>query len=369
MKARNLAILISAAFLLSSVLVLASDDSSAEASITLTDGRGKTCKLYEPAQHIVSVGKGLTMTVIDLGYVDSIVVCDKYSNVTTDGRFKKLNDNVATGKTYAGGSLWSIPAMKNEIFDKADSEQGGTFDKEKDVVMITVGSASTTSTGINVLNLESELRSAGFRNVLIWFEITEYDEIVDFVRQVSLAMKGEVDGVVFDMEYVKDHIASELGDTKKRKAFYVTYSGGAFKVGNKGSLGTSLALAAGANVVTIDASKEPTYAANLTDLIGTYGTDTVVFADGSMASARLSELRDKVGNDVKIVVMDPLWNNFDPESKDGIWTFACALYPELFSGDVPTAPLADDPNYLGYSLAGFGVATVIGLAGTFYIRR
>lgn len=64
----------------------------------------------------------------------------------------------------------------------------------------------------------------------------------------------------------------------------MTFSGGEFKVGNIGSLATSMLLAAGGDAITIDPGQQgSTYQRNLTEIIEEYGTDVVIFADNSIS--------------------------------------------------------------------------------------
>ena len=50
-----------------------------------------------------------------------------------------------------------------------------------------------------------------------------------------------------------------------------------------------------------------------------------------------------IGNDSIIVYkMDKSWNSYCPDAMVGLWTIAGLFYPEYFSGDVPTVPVA--PN-------------------------
>lgn len=163
-----------------------------------------------------------------------------------------------------------------------------------------------------------------------------------------------------------------LEDNKvpKAEAFYVTYSTNTFKVGNTGSLANSMIAAAGGRSITTDASKTgSTYAANLTDLVASHPGVTI-FADNTIASnpERLSDLKKAVGDDVKIVPLKPMWNNYCIESIDGVWTMACAMYPDHFEGDVPSVPEADSKDIVIYAAIGVVVVAVIGGGAYFFMR-
>ena len=202
----------------------------------------------------------------------------------------------------------------------------------------------------------------------------DYDRVIDLLSDISRIVTGSVSSKVTDMKKTEDYIRDTLqqhGVTEKREAFYVTYSGDAFKVGNTGSLATSMLLAAGGDGITIDPSiPSPTYECNLTDLIQKHGTDVVVFADNSIASspAAADKLRQQVGSDVLIVPLDPLWNNFCLESLDGVWVMACAMYPDYFQGDVPSFDGDSGGSLLYYGLAGIAGAVLV-VAASMYIMR
>jgi len=174
------------------------------------------------------------------------------------------------------------------------------------------------------------------------------------------------------MSYVSEKIETTLAsagittEESKVKAFYITFSSSNYKVGNTGSLATSMLIEAGGNAVTVDESKaKPTYAANPVELIEKYGTKTVVFVDNSITKddAKLTELKNMIPSDVKLVPLDPLWNNFSIDSMTGVWTMAVAMYPSLFSGDVPDVPKGNDQNTSIYSIAAvIAVVAIIGVA-------
>ena len=54
-----------------------SDSSDAAASITVTDGYGTEFTFSDEPAHVITVGKGITSTVIQLGGIDKIVVAVK----------------------------------------------------------------------------------------------------------------------------------------------------------------------------------------------------------------------------------------------------------------------------------------------------
>ncbi len=356
------------------VLIIPIDDSSADDTITVTDGRGTTVTFSDVAAHVVTCGKGPTATVIQLGQLDKIVVCDSYSKNGTEDVFKDLKTRIADGKIKADGNVYSsgLAAFKTNVIAAADTEKGGTFDKEKDVIILTASAANNTS-------LNTYFSEAGFKKILIWDSITEYGQIIDFATAVSKVLTGSVSDSVKSMELVKKTISDRLteksiADADKTKSIYVRVSSSNLALGNTGSLTTSMIDAAGGKNLGKDAGKaSPTYtisASELTTMRSANGTDKiVVFLDTTVTDEKLTEIQGAMGTEnTTYVKLDGLWNNYSIDSKNGVWTMACALYPDYFEGDVPEVKSGGNDNIVLYAAVG-GAAAVIILVAAFVLMR
>lgn len=349
--------------------VMLTDESDADDGYDVEDGIGNKVHFDHPIDKIVTIGKGPTSIALNLGYLDSIVVCDKYSYSASEAIFGDLKKYVDEGKITAGGSTYSsgLEQLESEVVAAADPKTG-SFDKETDALIIT-GTESAVNT------LITYFKDLGFQKILGWYSAEEYDDIIGCAEAMSMVLKGSIDDSVDQMSYTVDKIADTLKSegVEARDAFYITYSSSNWKVGNTGSLANSMILVAGGNSVTMDSTvSTSTYTANPTQIIEKYGVDTIVFIDNSIAgnAERLSELRTMVGSSVKLVPLESLWNNYSIESIKGVWTMACAMYPDYFEGDVPEVPEDDDGgNLLIYVAAGIVViVAVVGIA-VFMIRR
>ena len=343
-----------------------SDSSDAAASITVTDGYGTEFTFSDEPAHVITVGKGITSTVIQLGGIDKIVVADSYSKSDNDPVFDKLKQYVSEGKIAANGNIYSSgkDQLQTDIVHAADTEDGGVFNKETDPVIITGGNSYITP-------IKDYLVTNGFKKILLWNDITEYSNIPDFVDTVSKILTGSTSDKATQMRHVSQVIADGVEGHAKADAFYVTYSGSVFKVGNINSLANSMIGAAGGNSITTDDTKaKPTYEASLTALMESH-PNAVVFIDQSINgdASRLETLKSQVGADAKIVPLKPLWNNYSIESMNGVWTMACAMYPDLFSGDVPTVPGKTENNTLLYFGVGMAAAIIIVGVGFVFLRR
>ncbi len=362
--------LIAALTMMSSVFFIAmADDSSASAPVTVTDGVGDTFTFDVPPEKMVTLGKGFTATAIHMDLLDRIVVCDKYSKTDTDKLFDPLREKIDNGDIRANGSTYSS-GISDVIADIVYSTEHDCFDKDKDVIFL-------TGTIANMTSLKDKLVKDGFKNILCWENATDYDEIIDFVSTMSKVMYGADSDLVRQMRNVVDHINDVLdskADFVKREAFYVTLYSGNMCVGNTGSLANSMILAAGGNSVTVTNDPDipkPVYHTSLTKLVEKYGNDVVIFVDNQIASKtdKMADLRTQVGNDVQLVPLKPLWNNFSSDSMDGVWAMACAMYPDYFEGDVPAAPPSTQDNTVIYAISGIMGVAVIGIVAFFFIRK
>ena len=362
---KTITLAIIAVMIVSVLPVALTDGSDAASSITVTDGLGNEFTFEDEPAHIITVGKGITATAIQLNAIDKIVVADSYSKTDTNEVFDILRTYIDEGKIAAGGNIYSSgkAQLQTDIVYAADN---GRFDKEKDPIFITGGNSYINP-------IIEYLTTNGFKKILAWNDITEYDKIADFVSTVSKIIDGEESDKVAQMKHVSEVIADGVKDKTLREAFYVTYSEGAFKVGNINSLANSMISAAGGKSITTDDSKaKPTYEANLTTLVEEH-PDAIIFIDNSIKSnqSNLDALKTAIGEDAfnnRVVPLNPLWNNYSIESMTGVWTMACAMYPDTFEGDVPTV---DEPkkNTMLYVGIGVGVAAVVLIAGLLFLRK
>lgn len=364
-----MALFIAGLFMLSA-LVIVPIDTDADSTFEITDQKGNTVKFDGPVDHIITIGKGVTATTIQLGQVDKIVVADNYSLTDSSSVFDGLRTRVDNGDATAGGTIYTSgrDALKREVVDAADT---GKFDINKDVILLTGGDTYLVKEG-----LIDYFKDLGFR-VLAWNDVYEYSDIIDLVGKISLIVTGEVSSVVDEMKAVSEKITSTLAEkgvteATKTKAFFVRYSS-TFMVGNSGSIATSMIQAAGGNAITIDPSKSgQSYSANLTEIIEKYGTDVVVFADNTIVSNDdyMAQLRTAVGDEVKIIALNPLWNNYSIESMEGVKTMAGAMYPDYFpEWDTSESKGSDGKDVAIYICAAVGAVVLILCAAVYFMRR
>ena len=381
MKQHNvstIAILIVAALSLISFVPMLSDDFDADSDIVVTDGFDREFTFTDTPSKIVTIGAGFTSTAIDLGLLDQIIVADKYSKSNTDEMFDGLREKIDAGDIRANGSAYSsgLSDIKADILTMTEALSLADGTNVTDVAIFISGSSTQVETLYADLTSNLEYK---YKYVLCWTSADSYDIIIDMAKTMSLVMKGYVDDKVKNMELLVDYIDEVLSDDDglvRREAFYVNYSGGELKVGNIGSLANSMIHAAGGISVTEDPSKASTYGANITFLLEQYGADVVLFVDNTLATNEtyMGALRTAIGSqDVKLVHLDPLWNNFCIRSMDGVWAMACAMYadqyPDIFTGDVPDLTTEDEDNFALYITIGVVCTVAILILAFVYFRK
>lgn len=345
------------------VVVFNDDGTEAVTSFTIKDGTDRTFNYTGTTKHIVTMGYAATLTVAELGEINKIIAVDKYStfSYTNDVRLKDM-------KAQDMGTIYN--ASNNDFivstFVQWVEEKKMLLD---DTIILTAYS--------NAKVLRESLEAKGFTHVLIYLSVTQYDQIIDFVTSISKIVKGSVTDVVTDMQLVLDKINEGLKSVeKKSKGLYVHYSSSAgFSVGNKGSIAVSLIESAGGiNIGYTPDSTKSTYGDKSTVVtLVNDNRDVVIFLSAVYLNDNTVDdfYKDVLGGDktIKVVPMKSVWNNYCPDSSIGLWTFASAMYPALFNGDVPSGDkgVANDNTMMYVIAAAVAVIVIIGI--TFYILR
>ncbi len=357
--------LVSVLILFSGAAVLSfSDMSEGSDSFTITDGTGEIFEYDRPTEHIVTMGYASTLTVAMLGNIDKIIATDSYStyDYTKDERLKDLEaENM--GSIYSSSNNDKIATQFIQWVESGDMNLDDT------IILTTYSNAKV---------LRETLNREGFTNVLVYLTITDYEQIIDFVESMSLIVTGKTSKIVDDMRHVKETIDDGLKDVEtKAKGLGVWYtaSSGAFTVGNTGSITVSLIEAAGGENIAYDPSKgSPTYG-DVSTIIQKMeaNRDAVIFLPNSyIKDHTIAEFRNTVlGGDtsIRILGMEQNWNNYCPDAMEGLWAFACAMYPDIFEGDVPITDDAPPSNLMLYIVAGIVVLGIALVAAFFVMRR
>lgn len=289
----------------------------------ITDGEGRTYHYDAPAERIVSTGAATTLTIAEAGAVNKIVAVDRYSTYDYTG-YDELEamDAVDLGSFYGETNHDYIVTTLINMVDNGELSLD-------DTIILT----SYTSNRA----LYERLDDTGFTKVLVWTtdSVSDYDAIVQMVSDVSMIASGTVPGSVSSMLDKTAQVSDAVSEvTERAKALFVWYTGGEFSVGNSSIMNSMLEVANADNIGYSDSTASHYGDVNTVISLLEANPGTVIFVNYSYGTAggTAESFREDVlgGNtDYPVVIMDSLWNNWCPESADGLMTIGQYLYPDL----------------------------------------
>lgn len=360
---KHIALAVVAMFVFTGFVGITADSSDA-AGFDITDGTGRTFHYDKPSDHIIVAGFAVTLTVIDLGFVDKIVATDTYGgyNYYKEPKLEIIKDLPSIG------SIGSSANNDNIIAQLVQWVEEGKISLDDTIVFTTYVTNGSV--------IRDRLENAGFNHVLMWGSISEYDKIAEMVDTLSMALSGKKSAIAEDMRLAQETVAEKTEGVEKKDAFFVWWSSSVgFKVGKSGSLAVSLIEAAGGNNIGHGSGSGSTYGdVNTIIQLLNGNKDALILLDSSYCKANGVEKfrQDVLAGDtsIQILPMEQTWNNYCPESADGLWAIASALYPELFDGEErPQTDGNNDPdNSLLYIALG-AVVVILIIAGAVYVMR
>ena len=310
------------AVMLCATIVIAPADAE-DTGFDVTDGEGRTFHYDAPAERIVSTGAATTLTIAQAGAVSKIVAVDTYSTYDYTG-YEELAamDAVNLGSFYGETNHDYIVTSLINMVDT------GEFSLD-DTIILTSYSSNRA--------LYDRLTGIGFTKVLVWTtdSVPDYDAIVQMVSDVSRIASGTVPESVSSMLEKTQTVSNAVsGVTERTKALFVWYTGGEFSVGNSSIMNSMLEVANAENIGYNGSTASHYGDVNTVISLLEQNPSTVIFVNYSYGNAggTAESFREDVlgGNtDYPVVIMDGLWNNWCPESADGLMTIGQYLYPQL----------------------------------------
>ena len=296
------------------ISVIAVPADAEDTGFDVTDGEGRTIHYDAPAERIVSTGAATTLTIAEAGAVDKIVAVDKYSTYDYTG-YEALStmDAMDLGLFYGDTNHDYIVTSLINMVD------AGEFSLDDTIIL-----TSYTSNRV----LCERLTEAGFTKVLVWTtdSVPDYDAIVQMVSDVSRIASGTVpESVSAMLEKTETVSGAVTGVEDRTKALFVWYTGGEFSVGNSSIMNSMLEVANADNIGYNDSTASHYGDVNMIISLLEQNPGTVIFVNYSYGTAggTAESFRNEVlgGNtDYPVVIMDSLWNNWCPESADGLMT-------------------------------------------------
>lgn len=335
---RKVAIVLSIMILSSTMLLPASDAESG--SFTVTDGYGNEYLFDGPVDDIVAIGRSVTSTIIGVGGLDRIVVCDSYSvketamNEKETTLFRELCRNHQEGKVYADGDLTGSgrTELRKDIISAVNQDR---FDSDKGVILI------VSDEKMDFLN--------DLGRVIQWKQsVSSFDEICGFAESISMICNGYVTKDVKDLRELPSLVDGHLTDSEKKSGLFVTYQNG-IKVGRYGSLQSLLIRTAGG-----DTPVESGGGTMETDLKGLLDSTpgSIVFTDMTFRDEdHYNELRDAVGDRTPIVIIDSVFDYHSIMNKDTVEEICISMYPGMtFDYKEETTDVPEDDGMTGILL-------------------
>lgn len=355
---KSFAVLLVLALITMALPVAVEGDSPAVEStvISITDSRGVTTNLTQPANHIASFGAFATNTLVDVGFLEKAVIFDATSEYNKSAIPEMMNMSLSKFITVSSGNK---DAVVQKMLDLADD---GTWNKTTDVIF---------GYGYSYLNpIWTELEGYGFQ--IITFYPSSYDGIVQVVEDIETVV-GADHQVSEQMGYVKTYILDTLAEngitnsSQQVQALYASYSSNTLKLGNNGSVTVDFIASAGGFNVAEDGEKSvPTYTADFSAILQM--NPDVVLLDGYYVGTA-EDFSALIGNpDIEVYKLNKSWNSYCPDATDGLWTIASLFYPDYFVGELPAVPEEDKAdNTLLY--VAIGAIVVVGAVAVVLAMR
>lgn len=366
MKTKMLTLIAIGALLCTTLALVDAD--AADSGFDITDDDKTTVHFDAAAEHIVVCGLGPTLTIADAGAISKVIAVDKYSTYSSS-KNEKLKDLDAMDL----GSFYGSTNHEKIVTELINLVENGKLSKDDPIILTTY----KTNT-----ELKAKLADAGFTKVLRWdtSSVGSYSDIVDFVGDITRIATGEKSDVVSNMEKtvqtVKDGVSGVAADEKK-KALSVWYSSSKSEIMvNNIGIAQSMLEVCNATQVGYKADGGQYYGdeATVISLLES-NPGCVIFLSSAWASAgkTVEDFRNDVlggRTDFKIIQMGALWNNYCPESADGLLEMAKAIYPERFGVDPdPTPERGDGNSNIFMWVVVLTIAIIIGAAAYVVFKR
>ena len=350
-KGLTLAVML-ATMMMVAVPLFYSENSEAE-TISVTDPYGNIAEFDAPVNKIVTLGFGLTLTVIDAGCKDKILAVDKYSiySYTNNTKVQDLTAS-SIGSVYSSDADMVVSSMIQFV-------NTGLFDKDTDVVVMNFSSAAIAENG-----LVDRLQDEGFKTLCYGSSSYTYDSVVKAVSDVVKLIGGD-NSIVERMEDVKTSVSGrgvDLAESERPKAMYVSYTSGGIRVYNTGIAADMISVSNGINVGN-NGSTAASHTEEVSFILQA-GPD-VIFMDGSYPLTE-EQFKEVLGTDsIKVVKLEKEWNSYGPSTADGLETISEALYGPMPDG----GSILGDLSIATTVIAGGAVIVVIASAVFFLKRR
>lgn len=344
-------------------------EGDASQSFTITDSTGTGYAYSAPSERIIVTGYAATLTLIDAGMASKIYATDQYGQVAFDDECIGLGDTKVFRTSYS-----DVSGLKSSIIGAVDDG----FSKDGDTVILTA--FTTPYAGKDMKGgLRAELMDIGFSKVLFYGSIYEYSGIVSIVNDLE-RISGSTAGLTASMEAAYEKVTSAVSGLEKKDAIFLRYSGSnGWGIGVSGSIGGTLIGVAGGNDLGSEAGSTSTLynTSKIVEILSDH-PGAIIFLDSpyfdSYDGTFQKFVDDVLGGDQAdfgLVKMLKTWNNYDPESAEGLIEIAHVLHPDAVDGTVEAlyADSGDDDSDGTTAIAiAVIIVIIIAIAGFLVLR-
>ena len=298
-------------------------------SFTITDGTGAKFTFEQPAVHLVTLSSASSIIVSEVGAIEKIIGCDKYSmfDYYKDARLAYLTDDHVhnIGSPYTS----DVSAFETWILKET---QKGNFDIDTDAIVITSG-----TTFYNALkNSNTDLMGKGYK-ILFWGTLNDYSELVECVDSIAKLAGGTANPVSAEVNSTYEEILEKTSKITTKKDFiYLWWSDSkGIGVGDNRCLGGSFFTAAGGNNLQpeMDGASSGQYfggEAYALKLIADNPQATVfVGYNSNMTTKQILEACKLSKMPNQYCGMQKGWNNYTPDSLRGLEIAYNAMYNDV----------------------------------------
>ncbi len=358
MNIKMLTILAIGALLIPSLMIA---DVDAAEGFTITDDTGREFEFDGACDRVAFNGLGVALTIASAGQLDKVVAVDTYSTYE-----KSKNEALKDLKAVDLGSFYYASNHDKIYTGLVNLVDEGRMSLDDPIIL--------TSYSAN-LDLREKLEGAGFKRVMIWntSSVGTYDDIVSFVKNVTQIVTGEIGEVANRMQEKVDNVKKTASEAEERpKALSVWYSPtSGLQINNVGIASSMLDVCGAENIGYKDDGSTRYGDENAVISILGDNPGATVFVSNSWATAGYTadDFRQEYlrGNaDINVVVMGPQWNNYCPQSADGLVEMSEALYnPEIVT---PSESNSGGTNYIMW-VAIIIVAIIIAVVAYMLTKR
>lgn len=314
------------------VPVDADGDTSFDITYTL---KNKTYNVHfdGPTDKVVVFGYAAALTVLDTGKVSKLYACDKYG----DDAFAEKGLKRGDCKTIPNLSSTNVESICSQLIQAAEK---GDISRNDTIILTTMSAAADSVRKKLTEDLSAEDR---FTHVIFYGTMLEYADIIKCVKEIEQIV-GSDKNLYKDMQTKCNEVTEKVGSADKKDALFVWYSPtDGWGYGNKGSLSVSMINVGGGNNLGYNESSSSSIIYDKSAVVQKMNDspECIVFLDSGYIRSYDGTIdkfvEEVMGGDMgkhTICIVEHAWNNYCPESADGLKAMASVMHPDLIESDV-----------------------------------